>query len=632
MTRSASRVLGLVVLAALAIDVAACHEEGDIKVTSLTFTGNRAMSASDLSGAMATQSSGSLPWSTQHYFDRATFEADLKRLTAFYTDRGYPHARVTGTDVQFNSAHDAVSLAITIDEGAPLTVDDVRLEGFEVLSDDARHQLAEMALRRGQAFDRRLSTTSRDLALSLLLDSGYARATVAVEEAPATAADHVVITVRATPGPLSSFGPVDVVGLKSVGRDIVNRELAFKSGDLFRETLVRRTQRRLAGLELFEFVNVELRSADVAPGAPLPVRITVTESKPQKWTFSAGYGSEDKARASVQWTHLNFLGRARQMTFDSKWSSLDRGVRASLRQPYFLFPGLGLSVNGGSWWTYGLDYTERTLGGRVTLDYQFDSRLGSLRSGVRDTVSLAYVHEYVKDSVPQSVLDDPSRRSGLIAAGLNPDTGESEGTLASLDMLARHVAVDDPIDPHRGYSIYTRAQHAAPGLGEGTYRFDSLVLDARGYFSAGRLVFGGRALAGTVHAAAASDFPFSERFFLGGSTTLRGWGLYEVSPLDDAGNPIGGQSEALVSGEVRLQATGKLSFVGFIDAGNVGAGQSVSFSALRTDIGPGVRYRSIIGVIRLDYGYQLNPIPGLLIDGNLQDRRWRVHFGVGQSF
>ncbi len=53
---------------------------------------------------------------------------------------------------------------------------------------------------------------------------------------------------------------------------------------------------------------------------------------------------------------------------------------------------------------------------------------------------------------------------------------------------------------------------------------------------------------------------------------------------------------------------------------------------LRYDVGTGVRYLTPIGPIRFDVGYQLNPIPGLMIDGELQQRRWRLHFSVGQAF
>ena len=65
--------------------------------------------------------------------------------------------------------------------------------------------------------------------------------------------------------------------------------------------------------------------------------------------------------------------------------------------------------------------------------------------------------------------------------------------------------------------------------------------------------------------------PFSKRYFLGGATSLRGWGRYQVSPLDQQGLPIGGRSRIEVSSEVRFPFTEKLSGVLFMDAGGVGA-------------------------------------------------------------
>jgi outer membrane protein insertion porin family len=53
---------------------------------------------------------------------------------------------------------------------------------------------------------------------------------------------------------------------------------------------------------------------------------------------------------------------------------------------------------------------------------------------------------------------------------------------------------------------------------------------------------------------------------------------------------------------------------------------------LRWAVGPGLRYDTPIGPIRVDLGIQLNPIPGLLINGIPEGRRWRIHFSIGQAF
>jgi outer membrane translocation and assembly module TamA len=127
--------------------------------------------------------------------------------------------------------------------------------------------------------------------------------------------------------------------------------------------------------------------------------------------------------------------------------------------------------------------------------------------------------------------------------------------------------------------------------------------------------------------------PFSERFFLGGSTSLRGWGRYEVSPLSGGGLPIGGRSMLELSSELRVPVWGKLSAVAFVDAGNVwDEAWQHDLGDLRYAVGPGLRYLTPIGPIRVDFGYQLTPIEGLLVEGEPEPRQWRIHFSIGQAF
>jgi outer membrane translocation and assembly module TamA len=128
------------------------------------------------------------------------------------------------------------------------------------------------------------------------------------------------------------------------------------------------------------------------------------------------------------------------------------------------------------------------------------------------------------------------------------------------------------------------------------------------------------------------NIPFSKKYFLGGATSIRGWGRYEVSPLS-AGVPIGGDSMFALTEEIRAAVRGKLGVVLFFDAGNVWA-ESGAFDVndLRYAVGPGVRYQTPIGPFRFDFGYQLNPIDGLLVNGEENFRRWRVHFSIGQAF
>src|SRR5689334_22531887 len=122
-----------VFLAALAVAAAGCKEEGTIKVHKLAFKGVKAVEESRLEAALATRQSSWIPWGRKAFFDRSRFDADLKRIEAFYADRGYPDARVTGFDVKLNDKQDAVDITVTIAEGEPVKVAAVNLEGFDVI-------------------------------------------------------------------------------------------------------------------------------------------------------------------------------------------------------------------------------------------------------------------------------------------------------------------------------------------------------------------------------------------------------------------------------------------------------------------------------------------------------------------
>jgi len=172
----------LCIVAATAV---ACKEEGGVKVTSFKFNGTKAVTANQLKSVLATSASSKLPWGQKHYFSRDQFEADLKRIVAFYRDRGYPDARVTSFDAKMNDAQTSVSLSINISEGDPVRVERVTFTGFEPLPEQHRTALENgLPLKAGQPLDRALLQASREAALDELRDYGYPYATVKIAENP----------------------------------------------------------------------------------------------------------------------------------------------------------------------------------------------------------------------------------------------------------------------------------------------------------------------------------------------------------------------------------------------------------------------------------------------------------------
>jgi outer membrane protein assembly factor BamA len=212
-------------------------------------------------------------------------------------------------------------------------VDSIEMTGFEVLSGTQQRTLRQsLPLQPGQPLDRQLAVATRDRALNLLKDEGYPYAAVGMQpQDVAPRRQRIVLT--ATPGAVAHIGVVDIRGEATVSENVIRRQLTFKPGDRFTRKELRESQRKLYGLELFEFANIEsLEDKDVM-AEEVPVRVTVAEAKHQKVTTGFGYGSEEKVRARLRWDHVNFLGGARHAGFEARWSSLSRGVRRPRHPP-----------------------------------------------------------------------------------------------------------------------------------------------------------------------------------------------------------------------------------------------------------------------------------------------------------
>lgn len=635
MSRASHRILFLCLFVFAS---AACKEEGGVKVSSFKFNGNQAVTEAQLKTVIATQASSKIPWGTKRYFSREQFEADLKRIVAFYTDRGFPDARITTFDVQLSEDQSSVDITLDISEGEPIRVERIDFEGFDTLWPNRKATLEErMPLKEGVPLDRALLTASREFALDELRERGHAYASVRIEEEKGSNERARAIVFRGEPGSLARHGEIEISGNSSVSDEVVRRQLTFSEGQLFRQSRLGESQRRLYGLELFQFANIEpVRSGEESE--IVPTRVTVTEGKHRRVNFSVGYGTEEKARTEVNWRHVNFFGGARTAGVEARYSGLDRGVRLNFNQPYLFSPRYSLGLSGQAWHNSEPAFTLDTLGGRAAVTRQIIGGRGRLFGGRPTTTFTAtYLNEQDDYTISEEALSDLSFRPTLIALGLDPRTGTGGGQRSALVVEGSRNTTDNILDAKRGYLASLHLENAGSFLG-GSYNYTELTGEGRYYQAIGNaLVVAVQARAGSINANGDGGFdanvPFFKRYFLGGATNLRGWGRYEVAPLSGFGLPIGGATFANFSTEVRMPIWGNLGGVLFLDGGNVWPGEwDFDFADMRYDVGPGLRYNTPLGPIRADIGYQLNPIEGLAPKGEVLTRRFRFHFSIGQAF
>ncbi|HSL20787.1 MAG TPA: BamA/TamA family outer membrane protein [Vicinamibacterales bacterium] len=644
-------------------------QDARIEVTDLTIEGVKSVPKGELTRALATSASSWIPWGTERYFNRAQFEADLKRIEAFYGDRGFPDAKVSSFDLNLDERQEKIAITIVVSEGEPIVVEEVRFAGFDPLPQEHFSRLKRAApLRAGQPRDRAALQMMRERALDELRDHGYPFASVRVRETPGSAPRRVVVTYDATPGQLAYFGPIDVAGNSSVSDGTVLRHLTYKPGQVFRLGQVQESQRRLYSLELFEFVNVDrvtdeasaasgpagtgapaappLAPASTAPGqttpasqaggeTSVPTRVTLTEGKHRKLNWGVGYGSEEKARTEANWRHVNFFGGARTAGVEARWSSLDRGLRLNFQQPYFFSPRIALNMSAEAWNSAEPAYTLTTAGGRITFQRRFSMGGPISTSKLVSTLSFGLLHQWEDYTISREALEDLSFRDTLIALKLDPRFGTGRGSLSAIAIDYSRNTTGNLLDARRGYVASAHFEEAGRWL-PGDFNYREVALEGRHYWTLfDRLVWANRARIGSITAAgdAGSMVPFFKRYFLGGSSSLRGWGRFQVSPLSGSGLPIGGHSMLEASSEFRIPVWGNLSLVLFGDAGNVWSDRwRLNLGDLRFDVGPGLRYNTPIGPVRFDFGYQINPIEGLLVRGEPEPRRFRMHFSIGQAF
>ena len=514
-----------------------------------------------------------------------------------------------------------------------------------------------MPLKAGAPLDRALLQASREAAIDELKDHGYPNPDVSVAEAPGSSERQRIITYSAQPGRLAYVGRTSK---SSACRASTSESSGASShsgaGSSFEQSKLRESQRRLYAMELFNFVNVEsVRSrhrgteAAVAgqprsrgkPRSPTnrPIdrhRVTVTEGKHRKVNFGVGYGTEEKVRGEVDWRHVNFFGGARTAGVFARYSALDRGVRLNFRQPYFFSPRYSFGMSGQSWFSDEPAYKLTTIGGRVTVAREFTRARSVLGSRQTSVLALTYANEWEDYTISDEALNDPTFRDELIALGLDPRDGVRPRP--ALGAAARRRPQHDRQPPRceeglprehplrDGRTVARRRLRLSRSVGRGP-----LLPVAR--HSRGRRR--PRRRAGSIDSIGTGREP---RPVLQALLPRRRDEPARMGPVRGVaaqrrGLPIGGHTFMNFSTELRLPIVGKFGAVLFLDGGNVWTNPwDFNLNDLRYDVGLGPPLQHADRPVRLDAGWQLNPIPGLLVNGEPQTRAMRIHFSIGQAF
>lgn len=536
---------------------------------------------------------------------RDAIEAELQR-------RGHLRGRVTVAAPRIEDR--TAILPVTVEAGPVFTVASVTFAGASRVTTERVGEAA--AIEPGARFDPADADAARARVESAYRTRGFASARVSLETALQGAA-AVALTFRVDEGPQQVLRDVVARGNQDIDTDVMLRALDVEIGEPLAADAWLRARSRLFDTGLFRRVDVISEPMDAAAsGGERPTRLLLTV---EEWpALRARYGFQLSERRPED----NVEGR-----------ELAPGFSADVtRRTLF-----GRAVTVGA----ALEYQRRERLGRVFLNAPtlFGARVESLLSAERSRQSFADA-TFITDRMGVS-WEQRMRVGAALQFSYTYrfdrdhtfDTGPPDPFFPSLDITANVARLtasavfdtrDDPADTKQGSLLSSTFELAPHALGS-DFRFVRHLGQAYHFHPVGPFVLASAARVGLVRALGGQELLLSERFFAGGSRSVRGVPEESLGPRSIFGDVDGGRALMLFNQEARFPVFRWVRGAGFIDTGNVFAtAADIDVGAFVTSYGIGVRVATPFALLRGDYARLWSSSSGL------RPVRWT--FGIGHAF
>jgi outer membrane protein insertion porin family len=508
----------------------------------------------------------------------------LSNLQEELRQRGYAEASVTlADDVSIDSENGHVTARISVIEGAPWRVREVTIklpEGTEPLPDLT-------VTPTGEAWNALWRQNTSNAIRQRYYRAGYPDVQVRLvphANAPAEGERSVAVTAEISPGPQVTFGEVRFNGNKHTKESVLRRLTRLEEGAPLNPIRVDNAQSRLGRLGVFS--NIEA-NYDPEEGPTRDVVFELTEGRRKDVNLLFGYGSYEQLRGGIEFNNYNVFGRAHTSSL-----KLVQSMKSSQGEHLYTVPELFGSSVDGSTRLFGLRREE----------------LSFLREEYGATVSLLWpLGRYANLTTGYSFRQLRSADNELATRV----TDQTQLNAASIDLGVVRDRRDNPLTPRKGYKISAHIEEASRYLG-GEVDYQRLLLDASYHTSwgRGRWVHAGftHGVITTFGAENDADLPVNVRYFPGGDGSIRGYRRGEASPRAPDGKFIGAKTYVQLNLELEQALTNKFSIVAFADAlGTAAKLADYPFDETLYSVGLGLRFHTIIGPIRLEYGHNLNP-------------------------
>ena len=553
---------------------------------------------------------------TSGYLSQETLDEDVERILSFYEQNGFIDA--TADYIIKDLPKGLIDINIQVNEGKQYMAGHIVMGGNSVLAES--EILAAMEnIKQDKVFSREKLSVDIARIRALYFDRGYIFADVKDTTSLDQATGLVDIKLDIAEGGLAYVDKIKIQGNTRTRDIVIRRELRISPGERFDGEKLKRSKERLNNLGYFEDVGFDIE--DTGQNDRKDLVVQVKEAKTGSFSFGGGFSTVDKVIGFIEVEQRNFdfanwptfTGGGQSLKLRAETGSVRNNLLLSFTEPWiFDYP-----VSGG----FDAFRTERTRAQNIGYAYAEKRAGGNIRLGKEFS-------EYITGRV---ALRRESVTIEDLESNVSADLLAEEGTnaVSSLGSSVTWNSTDSSFNPTKGLVVTGSTDLAGGPLGgdKDFYRFEGSGSYYLPFKFKSVLEF--RLRGGLVAAYGDSEkVPIFERFFAGGARTIRGYNERRVGPLDpNTESPIGGESLVVGNIEYTIPLIDYVKLAGFFDAGNVWARkEDFGSGGFKAGAGFGLRVKTPIGPINLDYGYPLNDEPG-------EDQRsGKFYFSVSRGF
>lgn len=610
-------------------------EKAKVVIRDIEFIGNSQITDDELRGAIQTRRPDALGFMNDTgTFNQEMFERDLLLVSAHYWDRGYANVKVGVPQLRLSRDKQYMYLAIPIDEGPVFTIGSVTFKGD--LIGTAQKNLERIKLREGTKFSRTRIAEDRERLSNYYQDQGYAYANVLPLTKVDLANRKINLTFEIARGKRAYFERINIRGNSKTRDKVIRREMKISEGELFNNTNLEVSKRRINALGFFE--NVVVSTKRGSSDEFVEVNVEVTERPTGTFQIGAGFSSVENFIAQAQISQNNLFGRGQTLALQAQISSLRQLFLLRFVEPYFL----------DTRWTFAFDiynqsrgfgtFFRNATGGTLTWGFPLSYEAHAF---------LTYKLENVDISTGTGGIANLGATSAPIQAASVANLFRG-GATSSLRASLQWDSRDNRLFATRGWHHNVFAEYASQYTGS-----ENKFLRWGGFSRHYRPLWGPFVLklnaeVGVTTSTDPLGVPISERYLVGGIFDIRGYAPRSLGPLlltqppGDVGQglgslPLGGNMQLIFNSEVEFPLFKKVGISGvvFFDMGNAynledrycsglqrkNSTISIKFdpcfrmpesltNGLRKSVGFGFRWFSPIGPLRFEWGIPLDPQRG----------------------